>query len=863
MSSPEHSRPLDASVSPFKGSRESLLSSSLRAQPALLTAPGPPGSLLAPRGQPTEASPSRVSSPSFVPGSRKSSPNTRRFAEDEGDSGLSRSLSRSIPVQAGTPSKSSFRRYDISNEPEFRPASYSRRPKKSFDFPVAFTPADEGAPALQSYKPSTSLRTRGSPREAILGTSQRRASREGSRREASLLSASVPRDVLAQNAGKELAPNQVRRVLETHLVNPGEVERKKILGKGLVQEPGDDMDDIGSNGKGESGTNPAEPVDISISAVHHQLRGGAIVDDIYKHYAASYQNSQAGTSYVGAAPSSFGGRAEPAPLVRRSSAPELPNESFSSVPDTISPAPPDVSVRDILAPGGMRRAFLQSRARARGTQPQIHTRNFIEFLSLYGHFGLLDPDDQSEYGSDESDEEEEGFLPGTNVEWRIDELGHRRRRYQSGNSVVIDSGRHYYEDTDGKILPAGLFDESQPLLGKRVELGTSPSSTFFILLKAFVGTGILFLPKAFSNGGLIFSLVGMVTMGLVSLFTMLILFYSSQSVGIFGAGYGDVAEVLFGRAMRLFVLVSVVVSQIGFGTAYMIFVAQNVLNVIWTLTEHCSTVQLLILGQVIIYTPIIWIRKLGGFSFLSLVADVFILMGVAYVCMRDLQIISREGPAWAEGGKGIHLGFGVSPPTFAGTAIFAYEGISLILPIANSMKDPSKFPLVLSLVMLVIGAMMILVGSLSYIAFGDEVTTVIFNAMPAGDPLAPLVQLLYALAIFFSFPLSIYPCVRILESWIFGTHRGKQNFRIKWLKNLFRAVLVGAVGAIAVFGSDNLDYFVSLVGSVTCIPLMFILPAAFDLKLTELRWRRVADVLLLIFGTVSDSPRITNVCVAI
>lgn len=41
-----------------------------------------------------------------------------------------------------------------------------------------------------------------------------------------------------------------------------------------------------------------------------------------------------------------------------------------------------------------------------------------------------------------------------------------------------------------------------------------------------------------------------------------------------------------------------------------------------------------------------------------------------------------------------------------------------------------------------------------------------------------LVQLLYALAIFFSFPLSVYPCIRITESWIFGTRAGKQNFQV-------------------------------------------------------------------------------------
>jgi proton-coupled amino acid transporter len=71
------------------------------------------------------------------------------------------------------------------------------------------------------------------------------------------------------------------------------------------------------------------------------------------------------------------------------------------------------------------------------------------------------------------------------------------------------------------------------------------------------------------------------------------------------------------------------------------------------------------------------------------------------------------------------------------------------------------------------------------------------------------------MAIFFSFPLSVYPCIRIVESWIFGTHGGKQNLRIKWLKNLFRAVFVVGMGFVAFVGSNNLDYFVSLVGSVS------------------------------------------------
>lgn len=43
--------------------------------------------------------------------------------------------------------------------------------------------------------------------------------------------------------------------------------------------------------------------------------------------------------------------------------------------------------------------------------------------------------------------------------------------------------------------------------------------------------------------------------------------------------------------------------------------------------------------------------------------------------------------------------------------------------------------------------------------------------------------------------------------------------QIKWLKNLFRAIFVICMGFIAIFGSNNLDYFVSLVGSVGSSPV--------------------------------------------
>jgi hypothetical protein len=74
------------------------------------------------------------------------------------------------------------------------------------------------------------------------------------------------------------------------------------------------------------------------------------------------------------------------------------------------------------------------------------------------------------------------------------------------------------------------------------------------------------------------------------------------------------------------------------------------------------------------------------------------------------------------------------------------------------------------------------------------------------------VQFLYSLAILLSIPLQFFPAVRILENGLF-VRSGKQNPRVKWLKNLFRFGLVALSTVLSCVGAADLDKFVSLIGS--------------------------------------------------
>jgi proton-coupled amino acid transporter len=85
-----------------------------------------------------------------------------------------------------------------------------------------------------------------------------------------------------------------------------------------------------------------------------------------------------------------------------------------------------------------------------------------------------------------------------------------------------------------------------------------------------------------------------------------------------------------------------------------------------------------------------------------------------------------------------------------------------MLPIAESMKEPAKFSKVLDRGMIFIGFVFLTIGSLGYLAFGPNVQTIVFLNLPK-RPEVTAIQFFYAIAIMLSFPLCVYPAIRITE----------------------------------------------------------------------------------------------------
>lgn len=493
------------------------------------------------------------------------------------------------------------------------------------------------------------------------------------------------------------------------------------------------------------------------------------------------------------------------------------------------PRPVDPDTQNIKVPGGFRRNFISQRAQEshQAGPPTFLTRNFIEFLSIYGHFAGEELEDEDEEDYDEDEETEEEYRS-------------RQRAAGAGAGGSGDGGEDGEQPTEETaLLPSR---EHRKHRGAQTQGNATATKAVLLLLKSFVGTGVLFLPKAFLNGGILFSSLALVFVALLSQLCFVLLIQSRKAVGV--SSFGDIGGALYGSHMRQLILSSIVLSQIGFAAAYIVFTSENLQALILAVTNNKTLVNIedLIFLQLIIFLPLSMIRNLAKLSGTALIADFFILLGLLYLYYWGGLTLARNGVS------DIKLFNSHDWTLFIGTAIFTFEGIGLIIPIQESMKKPAQFTYVLGGVMIGITVIFVSMGALSYAAYGSDVKTVVILNLPQDSKFVNCVQLFYSLAILLSTPLQLFPAIRILENGLF-IRSGKYNVKIKWQKNVFRFCLVFFTAFIAWGGADDLDRFVALIGSFACIPLGYIYPPLLHLKgVAKTTSAKVFDLILIIFG---------------
>ncbi|KAG0098652.1 neutral amino acid transporter [Podila epicladia] len=331
----------------------------------------------------------------------------------------------------------------------------------------------------------------------------------------------------------------------------------------------------------------------------------------------------------------------------------------------------------------------------------------------------------------------------------------------------------------------GSNDECTPTKGN-----VSTVKAGFLLIKAFIGTGILFLPRAFSRGGILFSCVTLALVAIVCFFAFLLLVKVRL---VIRENFQDMGGALYGKWMRLAVLFSVALSQIGFVCAYLIFISQNLEAVVQTFTKctfHRIAQKYYILIPLVVLIPLVLIRRMSVLTIPSMFANLFITFGIVYLWYYSINSLAHHGA-----GPNIILFNKDDFALLIGTAVFSYEGIGLVIPITESMAEPEKFPCVLAITMTIVTLIFTSVGALCYAAFGRNVQTIVLLNLPIQGGMTVTVEILYSLAIVLSVPLMLSPASRIVEHGIFGTRSGGQDLKTARAKII--DALLGLLGVAA------------------------------------------------------------------
>lgn len=639
----------------------------------------------------------------------------------------------------------------------------------------------------------------------------------------------------AMIVGRHLVDKEGQQKARRESQNPDQDSRNGIADmlKNVLfnrKKDGEEDTEQAENTQGEGGPVISEPQDFPMP---FGLQGGDVTHDLYKWQRNALAN----------APNN------PMNLKRSKSAGQLSNlgndssasafnaddgdESHDDVDD------PTFDIKKIRTPGGFRRNYINRKQADNGSaigrdsplpqRPQHHraTSSFVDFLSLYGHFGGLDLEEIDESEEDKLQEEEaleeaeRGIPEGTLASRHADERTPLLKR----------------TDTRARIARkrASMADQ-------RGE--ATVTQAVLMLLKSFVGTGILFLGRAFFNGGMVFSIVVLLSVAMISLYCFLLLVKTRLVVP---GSFGDMGGVLYGPWLRIAILTSITLSQIGFVAAYTIFVAENLVAFILAVTD-CRVyipVALMIFSQILVYLPLAMFRNIHKLSGTALVADAFILIGIVYIFSEEIIQLKNHGLG------DIVLFNEKNFPLLIGTAVFSFEGVGLVIPITEAMKEPERFPAVLSGVMIFVALLFGGAGALGYAAYGKDISTVVLVNLPQENRFVNVVQFLYSIAIMLSTPLQLFPAVRIMEQGIFDVKSGKYSNRVKWQKNIFRSLTVLGCALISWAGARDLDKFVSLIGSSACVPLCFCYPPLLHLKaVAKTRKARALDITLITFGVV-------------
>ncbi|CAB3359036.1 Hypothetical predicted protein [Cloeon dipterum] len=443
--------------------------------------------------------------------------------------------------------------------------------------------------------------------------------------------------------------------------------------------------------------------------------------------------------------------------------------------------------------------------------------------------------------------------------------------------IPIKKSGKYNTSSDSSDTESGDPDESVTIY--TVKNPTSWCETLLHLLRGNVGSGVFAMGDAFHNAGLIVGPILTLLLAVACVHSQHILLKCARVVARKSPSkktpdFADTVRECFetgppsikkrAETAKMLVNLFLCVTQLGFCCVYFVFIANNMKQV---MDEYITALDVRVY-MALALPPILfssWIRSLKYLAPVSGVANLLMAVGLAVT----LYFSSQDLPAVTE--RKAFAGWSTLP-LFFGTAIYAFEGIGLVLPLQNEMKKPKKFATpagVLNIGMTMVTILFTAIGFLGYLKYGENVAGSVTLNLPQDNVLAQGVKLVVSVAMILTYALQFYVPIEILwpsvRLMVFPQDADKPEKAAKpraLAETFFRTALVLLTFTLAEI-VPQLGLAISFVGALSSSALALMFPPLCELILAfsnkekkvsaGLVVKDLAIILLGVLGTITGT----------
>ncbi|XP_063958487.1 probable sodium-coupled neutral amino acid transporter 6 isoform X3 [Lytechinus pictus] len=463
--------------------------------------------------------------------------------------------------------------------------------------------------------------------------------------------------------------------------------------------------------------------------------------------------------------------------------------------------------------------------------------------------------------------------------------------HRLGGSCVEDA-----DEQSNNIVYHGIMDDTpllpsasvqQEAMTERVEPFTSGKTSFglsvFNLMNAILGSGILGLPYAMAQSGIILFSVMLLLVAVMANYTIHLLLKMCDITG--HRSYEDIGNSAMGVPGKLMAASAILLQNVGAMSSYLFIVKNEMPAVLKTFLHEDQTANewyvngdyLVLLLVLLVILPLACLPKIGFLGYtsaFSILCMVFFTVGIVYKkygfpCPipvtpgpnitlenmfenymyyhpKDNQTNQCKAKLFT-----ITLQTAYTIPTMA----FSFVCHTAVLPIYAELSRPTKRRMQnVTITSIGVCYTLYMIASLfGYLTFYDGINSEIlhgYSEYKEDDLLILIIRIAVLTAIVFTVPIIHYPA-RIAFMMIAGTAFPVASARYSWkLYFLTTFILLALVTTFAICVPNIMEIF-GVIGATASTSLVLFLPCLFYLKLGQEQLKSSSKIMATILLVVS------------